>query len=549
MKDIEGNEHIDYFDQDTILDYIDGRLSAEDTALFEQQMQQDETLQLTVEGLKGFYAQEQKDRPYLENLMVESEEALRGTLANAETKTVALARRRNIVGISIAACVALLMVFSVPFLLDSTGAENTSKAASAAASERAAQSSTQMLKKAEEVVATNSDENAAETGRKDMDLKGNTGLLTDSTIALGERKSQRKSEAPEARKIDGGDTNEEDLEVKDDASFSAPPPPPTIKLAPEKRKVGNNTGFMSGADKKDLAKSSLKKLDEVRKKESIAVTTRSAKRRKKASIGAGKPKNKSNQHAYSKGRSVQPTADFIDPKATNLYRAPGKLHLWVFTDEANLNYYTLMKVGHEVATKTGMQLASIKNSTQAFVAQQWSNLLSTQQLNSYDVVWVYYLGNDQAKLNAAINRLNNALNYSNAALKLVMVDNGSQSRSYNKYNNANLNNKNAGQRPVVQSQGITSLDIAPANNAYQKLFLGTSGNITILSNKPGKSAYKGLFTQNLMQNLQQVSNSQSKQIDWKQVLKQTDRQTRKQSRSFGKTQKMEKRKVNVKKSY
>jgi murein L,D-transpeptidase YafK len=79
--------------------------------------------------------------------------------------------------------------------------------------------------------------------------------------------------------------------------------------------------------------------------------------------------------------------------------------------------------------------------------------------------------------------------------------------------------------------------------------LGTSGNITILSNKPGNTAYKGLFTQNLMQNLQQVRYSQSKQIDWKQVLKQTDRQTRKQSRSFGRTQKIEKRKVNVKKSY
>ena len=77
MKDIEGNEHIDYFSQDTILNYIDGRLSKEEASLFEQQMQQDETLQLTVEGIKGFYTQEQKDRPYLENLMVESEGALK----------------------------------------------------------------------------------------------------------------------------------------------------------------------------------------------------------------------------------------------------------------------------------------------------------------------------------------------------------------------------------------------------------------------------------------------------------------------------------------
>lgn len=539
MKDIEGNEHIDYFDQDIILDYIDGRLSAEDTALFEQEMQQDETLQLTVEGLKGFYAQEQKDRPYLENLMVESEEALRGTLANAETKTVALAHRRNIIGISAAACVALLMVFSIPFLLDSTSSEKTGKVANAISADKASESKTQLLKKAEEVVATNSDENAAETGRKDMDLKGNAGLLTDSVIALGQDKSQKKNEAPEARKIDGGDTNEEDLEAKDDASFLAPPPPPTIKLVPEKRKIGSNSIPSLKAEKED----------EVKNLEKVVVATRSAKRRKKASVGVGKPKNKSDQHAYSKGRSTQPAADFIDQKAKNLYRAPGKLHLWVFTDEANLNYYTLMKVGREIATKTGMQLASTKNSTQAFVAQQWGNLLSAQQLNSNDVLWVYYLGNDQAKLNAAINRLNNALNYSNAALKLVMVDNGSQRRSYNKYNNANLNNKNAGQIPVMQTQSISSLDLAPADNAYQKLFLGTSGNITILSNKSGNTAYKGLFTQNLMQNLQKVSNSQSKQIDWKQVLKQTDRQTRKQSRSFGKTQKIEKRKVNVKKSY
>jgi anti-sigma-K factor RskA len=342
MKDIEGNEHIDYFDQDIILDYIDGRLSAEDTALFEQQMQQDETLQLTVEGLKGFYAQEQKDRPYLENLMVESEEALRGTLANTQAKTVALARRRNIVGISVAACVALLMVFSIPLLLDSTGAEKTSKTANAAANDKAAQSSTQMLKKAEETVATNSDENAAETGRKDMDIKGNANLMTDSVIALGNGKSEKKSEAPEARKIDGGDANEEDIEVKDDISLSVPPPP-TIRLAPEKKKEGSNSMPSFKADKKDVAKIASKKLAEIAERESVVIATRSAKRRKKA--GVGKPKNKSNQHAYSKGRSVQPTADFIDPKAKSLYRTPGKLHLWVFTDEANLNYYTLMKVG------------------------------------------------------------------------------------------------------------------------------------------------------------------------------------------------------------
>jgi anti-sigma-K factor RskA len=545
MKDIEGNEHIDYFDQDIILDYIDGRLSAEDTALFEQQMQQDETLQLTVEGLKGFYAQEQKDRPYLENLMVESEEALRGTLANTQAKTVALARRRNIVGISVAACVALLMVFSIPLLLDSTGAEKTSKTANAAANDKAAQSSTQMLKKAEETVATNSDENAAETGRKDMDIKGNANLMTDSVIALGNGKSEKKSEAPEARKIDGGDANEEDIEVKDDISLSVPPPP-TIRLAPEKKKEGSNSMPSFKADKKDVAKIASKKLAEIAERESVVIATRSAKRRKKA--GVGKPKNKSNQHAYSKGRSVQPTADFIDPKAKSLYRTPGKLHLWVFTDEANLNYYTLMKVGRDVATQTGMQLASTKNGTQAFVTQEWGSLLGTQQLNSNDVVWVYYLGKSNEKLNASINRLNNALNYSNAALKLVMVDNGSQRASYNRYNNANLNNRNAGQSPVVQGQSMTSLEVIP-DNAYQKLFLGTSGNITILSNKPGNTAYKGLFTQNLMQNLQQVRYSQSKQIDWKQVLKQTDRQTRKQSRSFGRTQKIEKRKVNVKKSY
>lgn len=532
MKDIEGNEHIDYFDQDTILDYIDGRLSAEDTALFEQQMQQDETLQLTVEGIKGFYAQEQKDRPYLENLMTQSEESLRGALASAETKTVALAaRRRNVIGISIAACVALLMVFSIPLLLDNSTQEKTNEAVSATTTDDAGDSKTQLLKKADggNVVA-NSDENAAETGRKDMNMKGNTKLLTDNVIALSKEKTEKTKPSPERIKTEGNVLEEEDKGV-------ASPPPPVIGLTPEKAKV-------SAKDEQPL---SIKKAAEARRRESFEVvtTTRSAKPKSKAA-GKMAKKRKRNQNAYLKGRSMTTKGDFSDQKSTHKYRAPGKLHLWVFADESNLNYYTLMKVGRDVATKTGMQLASQKSSTQTFVSQQWGNWLSAQQVNNNDVVWVYYLGKSNTQLNAAINRLNNALTYNNAALKLIMVDNGSQRPSYSNYANLNNTNKNAGQTPVVvQSQSIGT----PEDNAYQKLFLGTSGNITVLSNKLGNTAYQGLFTQNLMQNLQRVSNDQSKRIDWNSVLKQTDRQIRKQSRAFGKTQKMEKRKIRVKKSY
>ena len=135
MKETEGNEHIDFFSQDTILDYIDGRLSEQDHALFEQQIEQDEMLQLAVEGIKGFYTEEQKDRPYLETLMTQSEENLKQALVAAENapkpKVVALnSRRRNIIGISIAACVALLMVFSLPRLLDNVDSkeQNTAEA-------------------------------------------------------------------------------------------------------------------------------------------------------------------------------------------------------------------------------------------------------------------------------------------------------------------------------------------------------------------------------------------------------------------------------------
>ena len=129
MKKIEGYEQTDYFSQEIILDYIDGRLSPEATAAFEQQMQEDEALQLAVEGIRGFYFQEQKDRTYLEDLLANSEDALKGALAreNAQVVKLAARRRQNMMGIAMAACVALLMVFSVPYLLNQVEKKESAK--------------------------------------------------------------------------------------------------------------------------------------------------------------------------------------------------------------------------------------------------------------------------------------------------------------------------------------------------------------------------------------------------------------------------------------
>ncbi|WP_299460986.1 hypothetical protein [uncultured Microscilla sp.] len=549
MKDIGGNEHIDYFDQDTILDYIDGRLSDEDRALFEQQMQQDETLQLTVEGIKGFYADEQKDRPYLENLMNESEEALRGTLANAEAKTVALAaRRRNVIGISVAACVALFMVLSVPRLLDNTKDKSSNEAIGATSGKDMTPKVEQKptIKTERTTTAKKSAENAAETSNKDLDLKGNTDLLTNQVIALSKKKTQGEGNSPEKIKTDGYAVTDEDIENKE---MMTPPPPPTIGLVPRKAKddKSRETVKTTAVSKESVKKEEDKQYNKMAKKNDLPSfnAVRSAKKRRKQPKGVARKKR--TQNAYMKNRSVTAN-DFNDQEIAIKYRTPGKLHLWVFADDANLNYYTLMKVGRDVATQTGMQLTSKKKNTKAFVSQQWGSLISSQQLNNNDVVWVYYLGKNSGQLNAAVNRLNNALIHSSAALKLVMVDNGSQQINYANHARLDEINKNAGQSPV-QIQGIKAIEKPTPDNAYQKLFLGTSGDITILSNKPGNKAYQGLFTQNLLQALQSVKGDQRKGIDWKAVLKQVDRQTRKQSKALGKTQKIQKRKMRIKKSY
>lgn len=577
MKDIEGNESMDYFSQDTILDYIDGRLSEEDAASFELQMQQDETLQLAVEGIRGFYAAEQKDRPYLENIMSESEEALKGALAKAEAKTVALAaRRRNIAGISIAACVALLMVFSLPHLLNNAESTQTQKtvAIAPAKDQQEEPASTASSKKPGEISA--SDEGAAETGAGSVTTSGNPDMLTGNVIALKKEGKRKSNTAPEKRTTDG-DVDTEEFEVN--LETVTVPPPPTIGLAPQKKNIEAKEAKDPVAfDKEELLKkdeiTTVNKSNNFRKEEKVSTTSltrssaRAKKRKKSEARNKGAGSNKKSMHDYLQGRSVSSTAPAVyGQEESTHYRVPGKLHLWVFTDDANMDYYTLMKVSRDIANNTGLQLMPRKISTAKFRTQQWSSLLKNQRPGSNDVVWIYYMGkntptttmgnyntknkNNQnlKQLQASVNSLNNTLEYSNAALKLVTIDSGDQLTANNLAADDVRNSSNSGLNNISQKQAMVQGSRPAVNNAYKKLFLGNSGIITVLSNDLNRSAYQGIFTQNLIQALQNAGVGSNKSVDWKSVLKATEKGTKKQSRKLGKPQRMQKKKMKIKKSY
>lgn len=564
MKEIEGNEHIDYFSQDTILDYIDGKLSKEEANLFEQQMQQDETLALAVEGIKGFYAQEQKERPYLENLMIESEASLKDALVKEETKMVLLAsRRRKIIGMSLAACVALLMVFGVPRLLDNADKASTENSGLAVDTKDKANEEKTVVTDSitNTTLATTTAESEAETGpgAKEPELKGNTDLLRrKDVIALDD---VAKKEKPEAKKTDGTllETNKEGEhmeEVEVVSTETPPPPPPSFGFAPKPSKTKEKA---EKYEKKSNSPDPVVVDDfNLSKKEDKQTKTRSPRRKRK-----GKSNGIVNKDKYLQNRNAgQPVLNDLPVRSkTVTYRMPGKLYLWVYADEQDIDYHRIMKLGRDIANNTGLKLATSSASTKQFLSQQWNTLLDKQKPGAQDIVWVYYLGNltlskigneknknDQHtnKLSASITTLGKQLDNSHAALKIVMVDNGNQKRPF-------VNDKEERENNVVpqrqQNIGQMKKEAPAKNDVYRKLFLGNTGSIAVLNNDPGRGGHQGIFTQNLLQILQNAYWNNQKSVDWKVILKETEKRTKRQSRQLGKTQRMQKRKMTLKKSY
>lgn len=578
MKETEGNEHIDFFSQDTILDYIDGRLSEQDHALFEQQIEQDEMLQLAVEGIKGFYTQEQKDRPYLETLMTQSEENLKQALVaaeNAPEKVVALnSRRRNIIGISIAACVALLMVFSLPRLLDNVGSE----AQKTADVKPTIQKTTPDPKPELPKIADNkgTDENQADTGREsgDVTTSGNGDMLNRKDVIALEERSIGGGSTPDKKNIDGGSTittTELDKLEEDEAL-----PPPNKGFAPLPKKTPEQIeSIKPGVAKKDISRKKEKTiaLDDVsdfaRKSKRAEKTVRSKSRKKsKRSTFAGAPRRRTAAKKQGITNATYPSS----PNAMNgknlVYRQPGKLYLWIYTDQENMEYFRIQNLGREIADNTGLTYSLTKLGTNVFLNQNWRRFLRKQKFTKNDVVWVYYLGKNVptstinkynknsagnqmiVKLNNTVNDLSKRLESSKVALKILTVDNGNQSQpAVSDYNSARINN-NRNSVPYTQqglSQGRKS--VLNKSDVYKKLFLGSSGIITILNSEPGRNVYQGVFTNNLVQSIQNAYWSNDQSIDWNAILKKTAAKTQLRSKQLGKPQKIQRRKMKVKKRY
>ncbi|OJJ19990.1 hypothetical protein BKI52_16065 [marine bacterium AO1-C] len=572
MKETEGNEHIDFFSQDTILDYIDGRLSTQDNALFEQQMQEDEMLQLAVEGIKGFYTEEQKDRPYLETLMTQSEENLKQALVEVENapKVVALNARRNrkIIGISIAACVALLMVFSLPGLLDN-GKATPSKEEIAVTTTNP-EKTTQKTPEPKVADAKEQGENAAQTGpkRDEVTTSGNPDMLNRTDAIAFEEKKIGKT-GPENKNTDGGVVTEtETLELEEDM-----PPPVNQGFIPLPKKADEQT--------KDASHSMSKKPGNINEKKANLESEKalgdfSAKKKAEKSISQRSKKS-------AKGRPRRRTArkesvNVPPPNSTYLsadkkkgtsatYRAPGKLHLWVYTDQQNMEYFRVQSLGREIADNTGLELVLTKANTQVFLNQKWKRHIKKQKLGANDVVWVYYLGKNiptttinkynkqsagnrvASQLNSSVNDLSRRLERSKVALKIVTVDNGNQSQpALDDFTGGQTNNSNT--TPYTQ-QGITQVgkSLPKKNEVYKKLFLGSSGIITILNSEPGRNVYQGIFTDNLVQSLQSAYWSNDPNVDWGKILNKTTTLTQRRSQKLGKPQEIQQRKMKVKKSY
>ncbi|HAS43801.1 MAG TPA: hypothetical protein DCS93_25190 [Microscillaceae bacterium] len=572
MKETEGNEHIDFFSQDTILDYIDGRLSTQDNTLFEQQMQEDEMLQLAVEGIKGFYTEEQKDRPYLETLMTQSEENLKQALVEVENapKVVALntkRRNRKIIGISIAACVALLMVFSLPGLLDNKDAKPTkNEIAVTTTNPEEVKPKTPEPKVAD---TKEQGEGAAQTGpkRDDVTTSGNPDMFN-RTDAIAFEEKKTAGSGPEKKNTDGGVTEIENEEVEDDMSV-----PVNQGFIPQPKKTKAETKDAShhlpkkpgNVRESTLESEKVLKDFSAKTKEEKGIARKSKKRAK----AKGRPRRRTapKENISNSPNSIYFSSDKKDEGRKIAYRTPGKLYLWLYADEQNMEYFRVQNLGREIADNTGLELVVAKANTQVFLNQKWKKHLKRQNFEANDVVWIYYLGKNTptsylskyskksaakrpgAQLSSVVNDLSRRLEKSKVALKIVTIDQGNQSQpALDDFNGRQTNKSNV--TPYTQ-QGISQVgkSLPKKNEVYKKLFLGSSGSITILNSKPGGNVYQGIFTNNLVQSLQGAYQNNDPTVDWNKILKKTTNLTQQRSQQLGKPQEIQQRKMKVKKSY
>ena len=507
MKDIDGNEHMgyfepDYFNQEIILDYVDGRLSEVDAALFEQHMQQDEALLLAVEGIRGFYAEEQTDRHYLETLMNHSEQALKEAMVQTaiKPKVMALTHRKRWLGITVAACVAVLMVFSLPQLFKAT---DTSKG------------------------------NISLHDKKDYFDKKDSSSSTSSegvsdnitTLTEQKRKSTLARESEDQLKI-GLDEKAHQKRPQSKLFGSQ-------DLTDEERNAINQDQVIAG----------------------LKQANKESKKNPKNESFFGKIADSSAKHSKRKNiQNQQLLAGTTTNAGTGTTR--GKLHLWVFTNQASVEYAQLTQIGKEIQATTGLQLNAQKLNVQQYNAVQLQQMIKAQKVASNDVVWVHYLGkensqNYQAKTNnkargyakSSVSKtvftqnVNTVLGSSKASLKILTVDQGTPVLNISRLLKdkplvkADDNRQNKG----YETRNTTEPNAPPIPTnraAYQKLFLNTKGMITNvpIKSKTPKDNYQGVYTNQLLLNLQKSQSEKAKKVNWNSVLRKAEKDTKKENR-------------------
>ena len=510
MKDIDGNEHMgyfepDYFSQEMILDYVDGRLSRVDAALFEQQMQQDETLSLAVEGIRGFYTEEQKDRYDLEALMTHSAVALKATLSQPSKasipKTVPLTYRKQWFGVMAAACVAILMVFSL----------------------------SQLFKQASQpkgLVGLEDQKTEVDKKRATSDKPSSEGSSPDIVTPTEKRESI-------ADVYEKGRSS--DLEDK-------------LEDAPK-------------AYKKPLSKST--DLNDSDNDNKNTITHAGVNGSKQDTLHAplfGKvtdpniAKKRSFRHYPS---LTSTTAGVVAHQPQKKKKNKGTLHLWVFTDQSNLEYKQLKQIGQEVQATTGLQLKAQKLNVQQYNASELQQMIRGHQVTPNDVVWVHYLGkenpqnyqaqeqkrgydNTQSRVSPppTLHNVNTVLENSKASLKILTVDQGTRVLNINNLLNDRskmeaVHSSSKKHHSTTTNTGISVVGSRKMQNpAYQKLFLDTKGMVTNVSFKttPPKNNYQGVYTNQLLLNLQKVQKAKTKKANWNSLLRKAEKDTRKGNR-------------------
>lgn len=502
MKDIDDNENTDYFEpdyfsQEMILDYIDGRLSQIDAALFEQHMQEDETLLLAVEGIRDFYADEQKDRFYLEGLMSHSETGLKEALMQeaVKPKVVALATRRRWLGIAVAACVAILMVFSLPQLFPKTSNKGQKTAISYVDPKKDKDEdegrSSDLTPQKRGGQSTSDTEQSVETNN----AGGNNKNAADAMTIL------RPSQLPQS-------ADEESTSLKDDRDKQD-----------KKRKISGDPVIKN-----------------------------------KAAQGGGKLYHKrenTNQLNTLTGTTAGITS--IEKNSDKEMAVAGKLHLWVFTNRRSAEFTQMKQMGEQIQANTGLKLEAQKLNEQQYNATQLQRLMKAQKVASNDVVWVHYLGqkkqqNEQEKTAKKYGRntksaasmpivnngnINAVLGQSKASLKILTVDQGTAVLNGNDLLKDKVNpSKNESKTNFNSHVGGGHISLPqPNTKTYKKLFLKTKGMYT---NAPVKDNYQGVYTNELLLNLQKAGREKSKKVNWKSLLRKTDKGAKKKNRKLKK---------------